>query len=432
MKRMFVAVVAAAFILAQHVCIYYQAVDAGIATGKLLVGLLCILAYLGATAVWNLRTSTATLSFSSAISILLSYYNTYQFVFEAQGITGGNRALVYMVLAIAAMIVSFFAFRVLTAKIAFQDAPLADVIFYGIAGACVLLMLVNLIFGTASGDGSARLWIQLPFFSFQPGEVVKIGLIYLGSLCYRQRSRMRFLAYLGANMFVCMTLVMLKDFGNVFVIFAVFLIMIYLLFDNRVMSIGMIISCMALFFLVLKVFPYAQDRMDSWGNAMMRTDSYQQKYMIESVLFGGIRGTTLANHQFVTGIFAINCDGAIAGIWALHGPLAMVILLGAYAGVIYQSATNFGFYPSNYLVLVQCGAVVFFQVMLNMLGSLDVIPFTGVVAPFVSSGGTAMITFGVLLGMAMSSLDPKLPVIPAQEQERKRLFCWGEIDDVQK
>jgi cell division protein FtsW len=232
--------------------------------------------------------------------------------------------------------------------------------------------------------------------------------------------------YLAVNLFVCLALVILSDYGNIFVIFAVLLLMIYLLTDNRLLSLTLVLGCLGVFFLMLRFVPYAQQRLANWGTAMESGTSTQQRQIMEAVIFGGLKGIQVQRFDYLGRIYAASCDCALAGIWALNGPMALLLLLGAYAGVVYQAASVYAFRPSNYLILIQSGFVIFVQVVLNLMGTLDVLPFTGVVAPLVSSGGSAMCTFGMLLGMAMASLDPVIPAMAAEPVHSQSPFVWEE------
>lgn len=109
----------------------------------------------------------------------------------------------------------------------------------------------------------------------------------------------------------------------------------------------------------------------------------------------------------------------------------MIIL--AYIVLIIQTANNSGLCQFSNLIMVQFSAMIFLQVLLNFLGSIDVLPFTGVCAPLISSGGSSEITFGALAGIVAAMKCPELTVHGETQrkegnydrirEEKKKDFC---------
>ena len=281
---------------------------------------------------------------------------------------------------------------------------LSDTLFI-LCAVCILgLLLANLLFGKSVNG--ARLWIRLGSFNFQPGELVKILLILLGASAFHNPGRCA--CYCVLSLLSCGTLLLLHDLGGAVAIFALFVLMTYLLFDNRILSCCIITAAAIGLILALRHIEYAATRFNSWTNAMHNPDSFQQRNFIIGVLMGGFKGLGTADHGIFTRIYASQNDGALAGVLAVLGVPAAMITLATYAFLAAQPALNKSVYTSAFLIHAQLGMYLLVHVLLNFLGAIDVLPFTGVVAPLISSGGTVAICFGLLLGLGAAALDPHL------------------------
>lgn len=390
-KTWLAPVLAGLFILLETIFRCREAAAAGLGVWKLILGGGLILGFLLLGTVYSMISGAYMTSLLSAVCMLLSIYNCYQFLL------GGISYVIYMAAGMICMILAYLIIR--------RGPRLPNLLFYLLAGGIILLMLCNLLFGQALAQGSsARLWISIGGMSVQPGEFAKVGLLVLGAMCYRDSKR--FWIYLVTGAFTCLVLLVLKDIGNLAVLVAMFLLMIYLLYDNRLLSAVLIGAFLVSFLVLLTLYPYAIERFSSWGKAMTQNGNLQQRQILGAAALGGFSGLTLQAHEVFTQIYSAGSDAALAGIQAIYGvPMLMVTLL-LYGVIIIQASTNRSVFPSNHLILTQSALLLFCQVLLNYCGSLDVLPFTGIVAPLISRGGSAMLSFCMILGLCGGSMSP--------------------------
>lgn len=393
-RKTFIApILSALFLLLGTLLICREATHAGLDCRNLLIGSGAILAFLLLGTVYSTYSHVPMTSMLCAVCILLFVHNGYQVLF------GGMSYVIYMVLGMGCMVFAFLAVR--------RWSQISDRMFYLLSGGIILLMLCNLIFGQAlAQDSSSRLWISIGGMSIQPGEFAKAGLLLLGAMCYRDSKR--FWIYLITGAFTCLSLLMLKDIGNLVVLVVMFLLMTYLLYDNRLISAVLILGFLFAFLILMAMFPYAVERFSSWGKAMTPEGNLQQRQILTSVILSGGPGLGMEKHEVFTGIYSASSDAALAGIQAVYGVPAVLLTMLVYSVLTIQAATNRSVFPSNHLILTQSALVIFCQALLNYCGSLDILPFTGIVAPLVSRGGSAMLTFCLILGACGGSMNPKI------------------------
>ena len=283
---------------------------------------------------------------------------------------------------------------------------ISDRWFWGIVILIGLLLLANVLFGHK--DRGAKLTISLGPISIQPGEYVKVLTMILGACSYHNRRRS--FIYCATVLVVCMIMVgLINDLGNTMVIFAMFVWMTYQLFDNRRLSIGLIVAAFLLVALAAIVKPHVLGRFKNWGNVMeLRGKAFEQFPVIRSIIFRGVGGGGLADSANVLSINAVEDDVALGGVTAIYGIAITTIAMMGYALLVAQPAYNRSVHPVGYLFLGQLSIYVFAQSALNLGGALDTLPFTGVVAPLISDGKNQMLCFGVLLGLAAAAIHPRI------------------------
>lgn len=257
----------------------------------------------------------------------------------------------------------------------------------------MLLLLVNLVFGQE--NNGARNWISLGGISFQPSELVKLCFLYVGASTMdrivTKRNLFLFIVYSAA---ICGCLALMNDFGTALIFFCAFLVIAYL----RSGSMGTVaLAVTALIFagvLALKIAPHALRRFSVWRHVWddPLNAGYQQVQALMCVASGGLFGLG-PGQGFLKHVFAADSDIAFATIseeWGLIVAVMMVLCVAAYGFFAIRTARVA---RSSFYSIGSCTAasILVIQTILNCLGTLDILPFTGVTFPFLSNGGTSMV-----------------------------------------
>ena len=261
------------------------------------------------------------------------------------------------------------------------------------------LLALNLV--AAQEIFGARNWITIAGFSLQPSELIKVAFIYVGATTldrmFRSRSILLFIAFSA----VCVGgLALMGDMGAALVFFATFLVIAFLRSGSIATVLLAVTSAVMAGMLVLSVKPYVAQRFQTWGHVWQDVNGagYQQTRAMSAAASGGLFGQG-AGSGWLKNIVAANTDMVWAMLCEELGLIVAVIAILAIIALAIFTVKNAARNRSSYYVIAACAAVTMMMVQmgLNVFGSLDILPFTGVTFPFVSRGGSSLISCWMLL-----------------------------------
>ena len=275
-----------------------------------------------------------------------------------------------------------------------RDLERAKKVRYLATIAGIGFLVITLLFGKEIYG--AKNWLIIGGYSIQPSELSKVCFVFAGaSTMDRIMQKRNIILFIGYSAVLCCLLALMNDFGTALVFFVAFLAIAYM----RSGSVGTIaLAVFALVFagvLVLKIAPHALSRFDSWRHIWEDPydGGYQQTRSLMCVAAGGLLGLGAGN-GWMKNLFASDTDivfATIAEEWGLIAAFLMVMAVLALAMFCLRSA---GMGRSSFYTIGACtaAAILLVQTILNVMGTLDVLPFTGVTFPFVSNGGSSMIS----------------------------------------
>jgi len=280
-----------------------------------------------------------------------------------------------------------------------RDLSRTQKIRWLMAAGAVGLLGITLLLGHAK-FGAVN-WISLGALSFQPSEIAKICYIFAGSATlerlFRKRNLTLFIGLTGACI-GCLGL--MSDFGTAAIFFVTFLVIAYLRSGDFA---TLALICGAAVFgagIVIKFKPYILARFSAWGHAWQAasTTGFQQTRTMAAAASGGLVGMGAGN-GWLYKVPAANTDlvfGMLCEEWGLLIAVLAVLSIVVLA-VFAARACKVG--RSSFYTIAACAAssLLVFQTSLNVFGSVDLLPLTGVTFPFVSNGGSAMMSAWGLL-----------------------------------
>ncbi|MBR7073047.1 MAG: FtsW/RodA/SpoVE family cell cycle protein [Eubacterium sp.] len=268
-----------------------------------------------------------------------------------------------------------------------------------VAGGAILLLLVNLaIAGTTNG---ARNWIEVFGVTVQPSEFVKVAFIFVGAATLEKiQTSKNIIAYIVFSVLCVGSLILMRDFGTALIFFITFLIIafmtsgdiktIILAVASAVMGGAIVLKYKAYVLRRFSVYRHVWDDPFGWG--------MQQTRVLVGIASGGLFGVGIGR-GFVRTYYAPVSDsifGVICEEWGLLFGILLVLSFVAIAvsALINSVAARSAFYS---IAAIAGAGLLLFQCGLNVFGITDILPLTGVTIPFISLGGSSMISCWAIL-----------------------------------
>ena len=273
-----------------------------------------------------------------------------------------------------------------------RDLERAKVFRYWAAAAGIALLVITLLFGKEYHG--AKNWLILGGMSFQPSELSKVCFVFVGaSTMDRIVNKRNLILFIIYTVTLCACLAFMNDFGTALIFFMAFLVIAYM----RSGSVGTIaLACTSLGFagvLALKIAPHAVRRFAAWRHIWEDPLGlgYQQTRALMCIASGGLFGLG-AGQGWLRKVFASDSDIVFATLseeWGLLMALILVACILALGLFAFRAAS---LQRSSFFAIAGCTAasILLVQTMFNVLGTVDVLPLTGVTFPFVSNGGSSM------------------------------------------
>lgn len=273
------------------------------------------------------------------------------------------------------------------------------------AAAALGLLAVNVVFSEAVFG--AKNWLSIAGVSFQPSELVKVLYIYTGAATLdRLFARRNLFVFIVFSAICVIALALIGDFGTAVIFFATFLVISFMR-SGSFATVFLAVSGAAMAgFLVISVKPYIADRFSAWGHVWedVWDKGYQQTHAMSAAASGGLFGKGAGN-GWLKDIFAAETDMVFAVVSEELGLIIAVLAMFAVIALALFAVRNAAQGRSTFYVIAGCAAVslLMVQMGLNVFGSLDILPFTGVTFPFVSKGGTSLISCWMLLAFVKAT-----------------------------
>lgn len=301
--------------------------------------------------------------------------------------------------------------------------------------ASILLFIITFAFGARIGG--AKNWIELGPVNFQPSELIKILYVFFIASFYVNRERIKiglmnfkngkledikakieiklekkpeFFKRLILNnfedkvvtimfMLICYVFIVLlflqRELGIALLFFLVFNALVYVYEPNRKFILVNIIGAIFMMIIGYFLFSHVRVRMDIWLDPW--TDINGKGYQIVQSLFaistGGFFGTGigLGNPDYVPEVHTDFIFVAIAEEMGLFAAMAVILL---FMTIIYRGIKISLNQKDKFMKIVALGitATIGFQTFIILGGVINMIPLTGITLPFVSYGGSSLVS----------------------------------------
>lgn len=336
--------------------------------------------------------------------VTVAWLETYRLGFSTEDFNQGPRQAVFIAAGLALF---------LAVIVCLRDYRILEDYKYIFLGVALLVQITVMLFGMKING--ATLWVNIGGHSFQPFEFTRILLVFFLASYLRQfRSWLRMdlissnwrlphraFIMLGLGMAAAeILLVVQSDLGMALLLFGIFVSLFYAVTNRRdVLALAFALSAGGAYF-CWRIFPHVQERVSNWIDPFVAFNGkgYQMCEAIFTLANSGLDGAGLGlgGAAYIPAVVNDFTFVAIAEEFGIIGAAAvlagMILLFAECFGISLKVKDEFGSILAAGLVYMLA-----WQSLINLLGVTKVLPMTGVALPFVSAGGTSMLScFAVL------------------------------------
>lgn len=253
--------------------------------------------------------------------------------------------------------------------------------------------------------GATR-WIRLGSFSLQPSEFVKPAFVVFAAWMFAAQKRdpnvPGFAIVLGVYAVLIAVLIQQPDFGQSFLLTLCFAAVFFfagvslgwLLFFMGISILGAVGAFIAL--------PHVRDRILNFGSA--DADNYQTDKALEAISSGGFLGRGPGEGAVKFRLPDGHTDFIFAVVAEEFGFLLSICLVGLLAAFILRAFRNALKLTDFFSQLAVAGlaTMIGIQTIINLFVNLNMAPPKGMTLPFISYGGSSMISLCLAAGLILA------------------------------
>lgn len=319
----------------------------------------------------------------------------------------GMKQVLWYLISVSAFYVAYFCYK----NIKFLP-NLKWVYYFG----GIVLFVFTLIFGTTVNG--ARNWISIGRFNIQPSEIIKLFFIFFLA-CYYPfkekkvfgRIKERFVIMLCAYTYLGF-LILQREWGIMLLFFLTYMMMEYVFERDLKIIIGNFIVAFVGCYLGYLALNHIQVRVSTWINPWeeIASTGYQITQSLFAIASGGFFGTGLGQGkpEYIPEVHSDFIFSAICEELGMFGGVAIILLffIFTYRGI--KIALKL---PDGFDKCIATGITVMFgiQTFIIIGGVIKMIPLTGITLPFISYGGSSLLSSFISLGIlqAISAKESK-------------------------
>ncbi|MBT5237123.1 putative lipid II flippase FtsW [Candidatus Peregrinibacteria bacterium] len=286
----------------------------------------------------------------------------------------------------------------------------------------LILLIAVFLPGISSDYGTANSWLRLGPFSLQPSEFLKLTLIFYLALWLQKREtlistwRDGFIPFAILLSLSTVLVALQPDLGSFLVLTSIAVTMFFIAGGNiyHVLLGGGMAAIIGLPIILQK--QYVKNRFRAFLSpddpSISETIGFQIKQALIAIGSGGFFGLGYGKSIQKFGYLPeVQSDTVFAAMGEELGFMRLMIILGMYAIFVYRGFRIAVEAPDRFGFLVAAGITTWIaaQTLLNMAVNLALFPLTGITMPFISYGGSSLVSImlatGILLNISMHSKE---------------------------
>ena len=273
----------------------------------------------------------------------------------------------------------------------------------------IFLILVPII--GVEVKGSKR-WIDLYLLPrFQPIELVKPFLIIFISLilCSQKFSNIyiKYLCSFIITLGIALLLSLQPDIGQTLLVFFSWSVLIFTSGVSIFLLFFLFSSIILIFFYLIffvSKFTYIKNRLISFIDSETGTYNFQSDRALESITSGGFFGKGIGEGTLKNRVPEAHTDYIISVISEEFGVIAIILIFLLFLVFIYSVFKKVNFENNETIKLILVGSIslILMQTIIHIGVNIRLFPTTGMTLPFISYGGSSIISVSILSGIILN------------------------------
>ena len=281
---------------------------------------------------------------------------------------------------------------------------------------CFIFLILVPIVGIEV-KGSKR-WLDFTFLPrFQPIELLKpFIIIMVASVLSTEKGKNIYYKYFLSFIVIVPIMFLLitqPDIGQTFLIFLTWLSLIFISGISLVIFFiffGIILSLLLYLLFFIPKFEYIKDRIESFFNPVSGTHNFQSDKASEAIINGGFFGKGIGEGVLKNRVPEAHTDYIVAVISEEFGAIIILVLMMIFLFFIYQVFKKLYFEKSNKVRLILVGSItlILLQALIHIGVNIRLLPTTGMTLPFLSYGGSSIVSTAILCGIILNLTKRKI------------------------
>ena len=281
---------------------------------------------------------------------------------------------------------------------------------------CFIFLILVPIIGIEV-RGSKR-WLEFPFLPrFQPIELLKpFIIIMVASVLSTEKGKNIYYKYFLSFIVIVPIMFLLitqPDIGQTFLIFLTWLSLIFISGISLAvffMFFGIVLSLLLYLIFFIPKFEYIKDRIESFFNPVSGTHNFQSDKASEAIINGGFFGKGIGEGILKNRVPEAHTDYIVAVISEEFGAIIILVLMMIFLFFIYQVFKKLYFEKSNKVRLILVGSItlILLQALIHIGVNIRLFPTTGMTLPFLSYGGSSIVSTAILCGIILNLTKRKI------------------------
>ena len=257
----------------------------------------------------------------------------------------------------------------------------------------------------------AKRWLDFYFFRLQPIEILKpffiLSTVRILTLDKLQNTQIRYIFSFLLLSSIIILLIDQPDLGQSILLITSWIATVFVSGVSITYVISFftifLISLISLLFLMPDKFGYIINRLSTFIDPS-KGDRFQSSSALDAIKLGGLKGQGMGEGILKDSVPEAHTDYIIAIISEEYGSIISIIIISIFLYISFRIIKNCMYQEDKFVKISLCGlaSLLVFQTFIHIGVNTSLLPTTGMTLPFLSYGGSSLISSAILAGIILN------------------------------